>query len=81
MQLKQVDGYLTLTASGWLQPGANRVGSAADNRFRFPARPRTWARCSWRADGQVSLHLSIPAASRIDGQPARTVNVLRTQGA
>lgn len=79
-QLKQADGYLALTASGWLQPGANSVGSAADNRFEVPGAPAHLGTLQLAADGQVSLHLAEIRGITIDGQPAATVSVLRTQG-
>ena len=79
-QLKQVDGYLALTASGWLQPGANSVGSAADNRFEVPGAPAHLGTLQLAADGQVSLHLAETRGITVDGQSAAAVNVLRTQG-
>jgi uncharacterized protein len=79
-QLKRVDGYLALTASGWLQPGANSVGSAPDNRFEVPGAPAHLGTLQLAADGQVSLHLAEARGITIDGQPAAGVNVLRTQG-
>ena len=79
-QLKQVDGYLALTASGWLQPGANSVGSAADNRFEVPGAPEHLGTLQLAADGQVSLHLAETRGTTVDGQPAAAVNALRTQG-
>lgn len=80
-ELKQMDGYLTLTASGWLLPGANRVGSAADNPFQIPGAPAHLGTLELGANGQVSLHLFDTRGIAIDGRPARTVSVLRTQGA
>lgn len=79
-QLKQVDGYLALTASGWLQPGANSVGSAADNRFEVPGAPAHLGTLQLAADGQVSLHPAETRGITVDGQPAAAVDVLRTQG-
>ncbi|KRE86783.1 hypothetical protein ASG75_00975 [Rhodanobacter sp. Soil772] len=79
-QLKRVDGYLAFTASGWLQPGANSVGSAADNRFEVPGAPAHLGTLQLAADGQVSLQLAETHGITIDGQPAAAVNVLRTQG-
>lgn len=79
-QLTQVDGYLALTASGWLQPGANSVGSAADNRFEVPGAPAQLGTLQLAADGQVSLRLAQTRGITIDGQPASTVSTLRTQG-
>lgn len=79
-QLKQVDGYLALTASGWLQPGGNSVGSAADNRFEVPGAPAHLGTLQLAADGQVSLRLAETRGITVDGQPAAAVNALRTQG-
>ncbi|RAN82043.1 hypothetical protein B5P43_10195 [Bacillus sp. SRB_336] len=79
-QLKRADGYLTLTASGWLQPGANSVGSAEDNRFTVPGAPAHLGTLQLAVDGKVSLHLIETRGISIDGQLANAVNVLRTQG-
>lgn len=79
-QLRQMDGYLTLTASGWLEPGANSVGSAADNRFTVPGAPAHLGVLQLAADGQVSLHPADTRGITVDGAPAASANVLRTQG-
>jgi len=79
-QLKQADGYLTLTASGWLQTGTNSIGSAPDNRFRIPAAPAHMGTLEVGADGRVELHLSDPQGISIDGKPAGITSVLHTQG-
>lgn len=79
-QLARVDGYLALTASGWLQPGSNSVGSATDNHFPVPGAPAHLGTLQLAADGQVSLRLAETRGITIDGQPAATVSVLRTQG-
>jgi uncharacterized protein (DUF1684 family) len=80
-QLKQMDGYLALTASGWLEPGANSVGSTADNRFAIPGAPAHLGVLELAASGQVSLHLPDTRGITVDGAPAATDNPLRTQGA
>lgn len=79
-QLKQMDGYLALTASGWLLPGANSVGGAADNRFQIPAAPAHLGTLELAANGQVNLRLAETRGITIDGRPATTVSVLHTQG-
>ncbi len=79
-QLVRVDGYLALTASGWLQPGANSVGSAEDNRFAVPGAPAHLGTLQLAVDGRVTLHLAQTRGITIDGQPAAAVSVLRTQG-
>jgi hypothetical protein len=80
-ELQRKDGYLALTASGWLEPGTNSVGSAADNRFQIPGAPAHLGTLELAANGHVSLHLAGTHGIRVDGRPAATVNALRTQGA
>lgn len=80
-ELKRADGYLTLTASGWLLPGDNTVGSAADNRFRIPAAPAHLGVLNLDAHARVHLHLIETRGIRMDGQPATaSISELRTQG-
>jgi len=79
-QLQRADGYLTLTASGWLQPGSNSVGAATDNRFEIPGAPAHLGTLELAADGQVTLRLAEVAGITIDGHPASSASVLRTQG-
>lgn len=79
-QLRQMDGYLALTASGWLEIGANSVGHAADNRFPIPGAPAHLGVLELAADGQVSLHLADTHGITVDGAPAAIDNALRTQG-
>lgn len=79
-QLRQADGYLALTASGWLLPGANSVGSAADNRFTVPDAPAHLGTLELATDGQVSLRLPDTHDITVDGRPAAPVNVLHAQG-
>jgi len=54
-KLKQADGYLTLIASGWLEPGDNTIGSAADNRFQVPGTADQLGVLHLNADGSVQL--------------------------
>ena len=80
-ELKRADGYLALTASGWLLPGDNTVGSAADNRFRIPAAPAHLGVLNLDAHARVHLHLIETHGIRVDGQPATvSTSELRTQG-
>ena len=80
-ELKRADGYLALTASGWLLPGDNTVGSAADNRFRIPAAPAHLGVLNLDAHARVHLHLIETYGIRVDGQPATvSTSELRTQG-
>lgn len=79
-ELTRVDGYLALTASGWLDPGANSVGSAADNRFVVSAAPAHLGVLQLEAGGAVSLRLADTDGITVDGQPAAATVALRTQG-
>jgi hypothetical protein len=80
-QLRRADGYLALTASGWLEPGDNSVGGAADNRFKLPGAPAHLGVLRLAADGQVSLRLLAGAGITVDGKPAPPVVAMQTQGA
>jgi len=81
-RLRAPDGYLALTASGWLEPGDNSVGSAADNRFQVPDAPAHLGVLQLAADGTVALRLAATQGITVDGQPAASALVpLRTQGA
>lgn len=80
-ELERADGYLALTASGWLLPGDNTMGSAADNRFRIPAAPAHLGVLNLDAHARVHLHLIETYGIRVDGQPATvSTSELRTQG-
>lgn len=80
-ELKRPDGYLALTASGWLLPGDNTVGSATDNRFQIPGAPAHLGVLSLAADAQVRLRLIETDDVSIDGHPAtKAVATLQTSG-
>lgn len=80
-RLRRPDGYLALTASGWLEPGDNSVGSAADNRFQVPDAPAHLGVLHLDADGSVALRLTGTPGITVDGAPAHDATVpLRTQG-
>lgn len=81
-RLRRPDGYLALTASGWLEPGDNSVGSAADNRFQVPDAPAHLGVLQLAAGGGVALRLADTHGITVDGAPAHEATVpLRTQGA
>ncbi|WP_426700205.1 DUF1684 domain-containing protein [Rhodanobacter sp. Col0626] len=79
-ELKHPDGYLALTASGWLLPGVNTVGSAADNRFQIPDAPAHLGTLELDATGRVDLRLRDTHGITVDGKPVAVTSVLRTQG-
>lgn len=80
-RLRRPDGYLALTASGWLEPGDNTVGSAADNRYQLPGAPAHLGVLQLSPGGQVSLRLIDTQGITVDGKPAAASIAMRTQGA
>jgi len=73
--LRRPDGWLTLVGLYWLDPGDNRVGSAADARVRLPAAAPARVGVLERRGETVRF---VPAAGvdlRIDGQPARPTDL------
>lgn len=78
--LKRADGYLTLTASGWLEPGDNTVGAAADNRFQVPDAPAHLGVLHLNGDGSVQLRTASGVTVTVDGHATATASML-TQGA
>lgn len=79
-KLKRADGYLTLIASGWLEPGDNTVGAAADNRFQVPGAPAHLGVLRLDASGAVDLRTADGVTVTIDGHPVSAAPML-TQGA
>lgn len=79
-KLKQADGYLTLIASGWLEPGDNTVGSAADNRFQVPGAAESLGVLHLNADGSVHLRTLGVNRVTVDGKDVADTPML-TQGA
>jgi hypothetical protein len=81
--LSAPDGWLTLVALDWLQPGDNSFGAAADNRIHL--------------DAAVALHLGVlnlsgnrirlvappqgfPSTLRVNGQPAHATTITGDDG-
>lgn len=72
-ELTAPDGWLTLVALDWLKPGANTVGSAADNQIKVANAP---AHIGMFTVSGKALQLLAPiegfaAGLLLDGQPAR----------
>lgn len=78
--LKQADGYLTLIASGWLEPGDNTIGAAADNRFQVPGAPEHMGVLRLDSDGSVHLRTTGGITVMVDGRATAVASML-TQGA
>lgn len=66
-RLTAPDGWLSLVGLAWLKPGANRIGSAADNDIVLADFPPRLGTVSWAVDGTLTLALAMPAAATIDG--------------
>lgn len=72
-ELSAPDGWLTLVALDWLKPGANTVGSAADNQIQVPDAP---AHVGMFTVAGKTVQLLAPkdgfaSGLQLDGQPAR----------
>lgn len=75
-RLTAPNGWLSLAGLEWLQPGANRVGSAADNDIVLAKAPPHLGVVAWATDGGLSIELDPAAQASIDGDAARRTAVL-----
>ncbi len=64
------EGWLSLVGLEWLKPGANRIGSAADNDIVLAKAPGRLGKIAWGDDGVVSIELAADASATIDGRHA-----------
>ena len=60
-------GWLSLVGLEWLRPGANRVGSAADNDIVLARAPAYLGTITWAEDGMLSIALDPASGATIDG--------------
>lgn len=75
-RLRADDGWLTLVGLPWLAPGANSVGSAADNEIVLKHAAKHLGVVTWAEDGEVSLTLDKHSGALIDGKRAARVTML-----
>jgi uncharacterized protein (DUF1684 family) len=68
-KLTAPDGWLSLVGLAWLQPGANSIGSAADNAIVVPGAPAHAGVVTLADDGEVSVTLAPDSGALVDGQP------------
>jgi uncharacterized protein (DUF1684 family) len=61
-------GWLSLVGLEWLQPGVNRIGSAADNDVVLAKAPAHLGSIEWHADGSLSLTIDSAADATVDGR-------------
>ncbi|HEX3986324.1 MAG TPA: DUF1684 domain-containing protein [Acidobacteriaceae bacterium] len=72
--LSAPDGWLTLVALDWIEPGENSFGAASDNRIRLSGATAPHLGILQFSGNAVRLLApkgGFPAALRIDGQPAQ----------
>ncbi|MHA6204003.1 DUF1684 domain-containing protein [Dyella soli] len=64
-------GWLSLIGLEWLQEGANRVGSAADNDIVLKAGPAHLGVVTLARDGALHIALDKDSGATVDGKPVR----------
>ncbi|MEO8809090.1 MAG: DUF1684 domain-containing protein, partial [Rhodanobacter sp.] len=67
-RLTAPDGWLSLIGLEWLKPGANRIGSAADNDIVLKAGPGHLGMVTLAVDGSMQMTLAADSGARIDGK-------------
>jgi uncharacterized protein (DUF1684 family) len=67
-RLSAPDGWLSLVGLDWLQPGTNRLGSAADNDVVLARAPAHLGTITWAEDGTLSISLDKDSGATIDGK-------------
>ncbi|HXE66030.1 MAG TPA: DUF1684 domain-containing protein [Rhodanobacteraceae bacterium] len=67
-RLTAPDGWLSLVGLDWLQPGQNRLGSAADNDIVLAKAPAHLGTITWAEDGTLSVSLDDDSGATIDGE-------------
>ncbi|HTV86659.1 MAG TPA: DUF1684 domain-containing protein [Dyella sp.] len=74
--LNAPDGWLSLIGLEWLQQGANRVGSAADNDIVLQAGPAHLGVVTLDKDGKLHIALAHGVDARIDGKSLREATLI-----
>ncbi|QWT18533.1 DUF1684 domain-containing protein [Bacillus sp. NP157] len=62
------DGWLSLIGLEWLQPGANRVGSASDNDIVLKAGPAHLGTITLDTSGAATIELAKGSGATVDGR-------------
>lgn len=71
-RLTAPNGWLSLVGLEWLQPGVNRIGSAADNDIVLAKAPPHFGTLTWHPDDTLSIALIAARGAMIDGRAMRT---------
>jgi uncharacterized protein (DUF1684 family) len=74
-------GWLSLTGFGWLKPGDNRIGSAADNDIVFQSGPAHLGVVTLTAREEVWIRLAAGSAAKVDGASVREARLFDDGGA
>ncbi len=69
-------GWLSLIGLEWLNEGANRVGSAADNDIVLKAGPAHLGVVTLSEEGAVHIVLDDASGATIDGKPVREADLV-----
>jgi uncharacterized protein (DUF1684 family) len=66
------EGWLSLVALKWLNPGPNTVGSAPDNSVVIPVGPQHLGKVTWGGDGKVTIEPTIDSEVLINGKKSES---------
>jgi uncharacterized protein len=75
-RLTAPEGWLSLIGLEWLQEGANRVGSAADNDIVLQAGPAHLGVVTLDKAGQVHIALADGSDAKVDGKPVHEATLV-----
>ena len=75
-RLTAPNGWLSLVGLEWLRPGANRIGSAADNDIVLAKAPAHLGTIEWAQDGTLSIVLDRGTHATIDGEAVTSAILL-----
>lgn len=78
--LKAPDGWLSLVGLDWLQPGANRIGSAADNDIVLKAGPAHLGVVTLDDGGAVTIELAPGSGALVDGREVQRATLVDDGG-
>lgn len=78
--LKAPGGWLSLIGLEWLQPGANRIGSAPDNDIVLKAGPAHLGTVTVDNDGTVAIELAKGSGALVDGREVQRATLVDDGG-
>jgi len=78
--LKAPDGWLSLIGLEWLQPGVNRIGSAADNDIILKAGPAHLGTITLDEGGSTTLELAKGSGALVDGRDVQRATLVDDGG-